>query len=112
MTWVDIAKVVAPIIIAITGFLAYFLRKPASLIDESTANKMAAETEILRNNIREESIDLLKDMITTQTELINTLRVEVQDLRSEITDIRKEYDEIWEDNNNLRKELKILRGGL
>ncbi len=110
--WLEVAKVLGPILVAIVGLLAFFLRKPPSIVDEASAGKIKLEAQILNSNIREESIDLLKDMLATQTELINTLRFEVQDLRKEITDLRKEYEDLWDDNSKLREELKLLRGGV
>ena len=111
MEWYDIAKIAGPISVAVVGFLAYFLRKPPTLLDEAKAGKIQLEAQILHSNIREESIDLLRDMLATQTELINTLRQEVQDLRKEITDLRTDYEKLWDDNDKLREELRIVKGG-
>lgn len=111
MDWMTLVKIIGPISIGIVGILAYFLRKPASVLEEAQADKIKREAEILKNDIREESIDLLKNMLATQTDLINLLRTEVQELRKEITDLRGDYEKLWDDNNKLRDEIKTLKGG-
>ena len=109
MEWFEIFKIAGPIGAVVVGFLAYFLRKPPTILEDAQAGKIRLEAQILHSSIREESIDLLKDMLATQTELINTLRAEVQDLRKEITDLRQDYEDVWDDNNKLREELKLLK---
>lgn len=105
-SWIDLAVVIGPVLVGVAGVLAYFKRKPASKMDDAATNKIRVESNLLEKSIREESINLLKSMIETQTVIIENLRTEVRDLKKDIGLIKVNHNALLDENLELKRKIK------